>query len=143
MKILVVGNGGREHAMAWRLAGTPGVKVLITQGNAGTAEVARELPVAPTDLDAIVVAARAERVDLVAVGPEAPLAAGLADRLDAAGIRVFGPCQAGARIEASKAFSHELMEAAGVPCAMMRPPSPSKSAARALWLQDDSFGTAP
>ena len=117
MKILVVGNGGREHAMAWRLAGTPGVKVLITQGNAGTAEVARELPIAPTDLDAIVVAARAEWVDLVAVGPEAPLAAGLADRLDAAGIRVFGPCQAGARIEASKAFSHELMEAAGVPCA--------------------------
>jgi phosphoribosylamine--glycine ligase len=120
MKILVVGNGGREHAMAWRLAGSPGTEVLITQGNGGTDEVARAVPAGPSDLDAVVRTAVEEGVDLVAVGPESPLAAGLVDRLSAAGIRAFGPTQAGARIEASKAFAHEVMEAAGVPCAHAR-----------------------
>jgi phosphoribosylamine--glycine ligase len=120
MKILVVGNGGREHALAWKLSRTKGTKVLITQGNAGTDAVARAIPVAPMDLDGIVKAAKAERVALVVVGPEAPLAAGLADRLQAAGVPVFGPVQAAARIEASKAFAHEVMEAAGVPSARCR-----------------------
>jgi phosphoribosylamine--glycine ligase len=79
--------------------------------------VARAIDVAPTDVDGVAAAARTHAVDLVAVGPEAPLAAGLADRLIADGIRVFGPVQAAARIEASKAFAHEIMDAAGVPCA--------------------------
>lgn len=117
MKILVVGNGGREHAMAWRLAGSPGVEVLITRGNGGTDDVARAIDVAPTDVAGVATAARTHAVDLVAVGPEVPLAAGLADRLIADGIRVFGPVQAAARLEASKAFAHEVMDAAGVPCA--------------------------
>ncbi|MBM4396339.1 MAG: phosphoribosylamine--glycine ligase [Deltaproteobacteria bacterium] len=120
MKVLLVGNGGREHAMAWRLAATRGVKVLVTHGNGGTDAVARAVPVAPNDLDAVVKTARSERVDLVAVGPESPLAAGLADRLHAAGLKVFGPVQAAARIESSKAFCHEVLEAAGVPCAPAR-----------------------
>ena len=115
MKVLVVGNGGREHAMAWKLSQSRGVEVLITKGNGGTDEVARALPVSPTDVDAVVAAAQAEKVGLVAIGPEAPLAAGLADRLGALGIPVFGPVAAAARLESSKAFAHEVLEAAGVP----------------------------
>ncbi len=117
MKILVVGNGGREHAIATRLAESPGADVMITLGNGGTADVARPVPIKPSDVDGIVRFAVDNAVDLVAVGPEAPLAAGLADRLISAGVTVFGPVAAGAMIEASKAFSHEVMEAAGVPAA--------------------------
>lgn len=117
MKTLVVGSGGREHALAWRLAFSRGVEVLITRGNPGTSQVARAVDVSPSDFDAIVQMARAERVDLVVVGPEAPLVAGLVDRLAQSGICAFGPKGDGARIEGSKAFAHEVMEAAGVPCA--------------------------
>lgn len=117
MKVLVVGNGGREHAMAWRLAGSPGVEVLITLGNGGTGAVARSIAVKPSDIDGIVRAAKEESVDLVAVGPEAPLALGLVDRLAEAGIEAFGPDRDNARIEASKAFCHEVLDAAGVPAA--------------------------
>jgi phosphoribosylamine--glycine ligase len=120
MNILVVGNGGREHAMAKKLAEAPGSRVFITIGNAGTAQVATAIPVKPTDVDGIVAFARNNAIDLVAVGPEVPLAAGLADRLIEARITVFGPTAAGAMIEASKAFSHEVMEAAGVPSAGTR-----------------------
>ncbi|NOZ02287.1 MAG: phosphoribosylamine--glycine ligase [Deltaproteobacteria bacterium] len=117
MKVLVVGNGGREHAMAWRLAGSPGLEVLITKGNGGTRSVARAVDTAASDIDGIVAVARREAVDLVAVGPEAPLAAGLVDRLAEAGIRAFGTDAAGARIESSKAFCHDVLDAAGVPAA--------------------------
>ena len=117
MKVLVVGNGGREHAIAWKLGQSQGAEVLITKGNGGTDAVARALPVSPTDIDAVVAAAQSEHVGLVAVGPEAPLAAGLADRLIAAGIPVFGVSAAAARLESSKAFAHEILEAAGVPAA--------------------------
>lgn len=120
MKILVVGNGGREHAMAKKLAEAPGAEVLITVGNGGTPAVARSIPVKPSDVEGIVRFATENAVDLVAVGPEIPLAAGLADRLTEAGVTVFGPTAAGAMIEASKAFSHEIMEAAGVPAAFTR-----------------------
>jgi phosphoribosylamine--glycine ligase len=117
MKVLVVGNGGREHAMAWKLGQSRGAEILITKGNGGTDAVARALPVSPTDIDAVVAAAQAEHVGLVAIGPEAPLAAGLADRLIAAGIPAFGVCAAAARLESSKAFAHEILEEAGVPAA--------------------------
>ncbi len=117
MRVLVVGTGGREHALAWRIAFSPGVEVLITKGNPGTDAVARAVDAAPGNVDQVVQAARAEAVDFVVVGPEAPLAAGLVDRLVEAGVRAFGPTKAGARIEASKAFAHEVMEAAHVPCA--------------------------
>jgi len=117
MNILVVGNGGREHAIAWRLAGSPGVKVFITKGNGGTGSVAQAIDVSPLDIDAIIEATKLHGIDLVVVGPEAPLAAGLIDRLDLAGVAAFGPVAAGAKIEASKAFAHEIMDAAQVPCA--------------------------
>ncbi len=117
MRVLVVGTGGREHALAWRVAFSPGVEVLITRGNPGTDAVARAVDVSPGDVATVVQAAVSHRVDLVVVGPEAPLAAGLVDRLQAAGIQAFGPVAAGAHIEASKAFAHEVMETARIPCA--------------------------
>ncbi len=120
MKILVVGNGGREHAMTARLAATPDARVFITLGNGGTGAVAESVPIKPSDIGGIVDFATRNGIDLVAVGPEVPLAAGLADRLNEAGVTVFGPCAAGAMIEASKAFAHEVMEAAGVPAAFTR-----------------------
>ncbi len=116
MKILVIGNGGREHALAWRLAQT-GHAVLAAPGNPGIAEVARCFPVAVGELDKIVTLATAERVDLVVVGPEAPLVAGLADKLRAAHIPTFGPGAAGAQLEGSKAFSKQFFERHGIPTA--------------------------
>lgn len=118
MKILVVGNGGREHAMAWKLSKSPDTKVFITTGNAGTGSVATAVKVKSGDVEGITKFATENGIELVAVGPEVPLAAGLADRLIEAGITVFGPTRDGAMIEASKAFSHEILEAAGVPSAI-------------------------
>jgi phosphoribosylamine---glycine ligase len=117
-RILVVGSGGREHALAWRLARDPEpAEVLAAPGNDGLERVARRLPVGEGDAPALAEACRREAVDLVVVGPEAPLAAGLADELRAAGVAVFGPGRAAARLEASKWFAKEIMRAAGVPTA--------------------------
>lgn len=116
MKILVVGSGGREHAIAWRLAqDAEGHELYCAPGNAGTAAVAANLPLKADDIVGIVAWAKSERPDLVVVGPEAPLVAGLVDALSAAGIVAFGPVAAGARIEGSKRFAKEVMDAAGVP----------------------------
>ena len=116
MRVLVIGSGGREHALAWRLGQSPRVtELLAAPGNYGTAQLGVNLPIAETDLDGIVAAAVDRAVDLVVVGPELPLALGLADRLNAAGIAVFGPSQAAARLESSKSFAREIMDAAGVP----------------------------
>ena len=118
MKVLVVGGGGREHALAWGLARSAQVdEVVAAPGNAGIAGIARIEPVAADDLDGQVALAARERPDLVLVGPEAPLVAGLADRLRAGGHRVFGPSGAAARIEGSKAFAKEVMARRGVPTA--------------------------
>jgi phosphoribosylamine---glycine ligase len=118
VRVLVVGGGGREHALCWALhADDPATTLLAAPGNPGTAELATNLPVAATDLDGLVSAARAHRIDLVVVGPEAPLAAGLVDRLRAVGIPAFGPSAAAARIESSKAFAKDVMAAAAVPTA--------------------------
>jgi phosphoribosylamine---glycine ligase len=123
-RILVVGGGGREHALAWKLAGEPGVnEVVVAPGSAGIAQEPRVrcLPgVDALDGVAVVVAARSLAAELVVVGPEAPLAAGVADALSASGFAVFGPSAAAARIEASKAFCREIAEAAGVPMARGR-----------------------
>ncbi len=118
-RILVVGSGGREHALAWRLARDPGVeRVLAAPGNPGHADWAEVHPEAPiTDLPAIVALARSEMVDLVVVGPEAPLVAGLADRLSEAGIPVFGPSAAAAAGEGSKSLCREVAAQAGIPMA--------------------------
>ena len=116
-RILVVGSGGREHALAWRLAQAPGLReVIVAPGSPGIAAEPRVrcVPVDPLDGAAVVAVARSVAAELVVVGPEAPLAAGVADALEAAGIAVFGPSQAAARIESSKAFCHEIAAAAGV-----------------------------
>ncbi len=118
MRILVIGSGGREHALAWKIAQSPLVKELwAAPGNPGIARLARPVDVKGEDLEGVARAVRAHAIDLVVVGPEGPLCAGLADRLAREGIPVFGPSAAAARIEGSKAFAKEVMEAAGVPTA--------------------------
>ena len=118
MNILVVGGGGREHAIAWRLAQDSCCPTLFcAPGNAGTATLAKNIPIAAEDVPALVAWAQANRPDLTVVGPEVPLCLGITDAFTAAGLRVFGPCQAAARMEGSKLFSKEVMKAAGVPTA--------------------------
>jgi phosphoribosylamine--glycine ligase len=117
-KVLVVGSGGREHAVAHALARSPKVsEVLAAPGNPGIGACARVVDVAADDVAGLVALARAEAVDLVFVGPEGPLVAGLADALGAAGVRVLGPSAACARLEGSKAFAKAVMDEAGVPTA--------------------------
>lgn len=116
MKILVVGSGGREHAIAWRLAeDVEKHEIYAAPGNAGMADVAMCVAISSDDLDGLVAWAKAEKPDLVVVGPEAPLVAGLVDALEAVGIPAFGPVAAGARMEGSKRFAKDVMDAAGVP----------------------------
>lgn len=118
MKILVVGSGGREHALVWKIAQSPlAGEILAAPGNAGTAALARNVAVAADDIEGLVRLAAAERVDLTVVGPELPLTMGLADRLADAGLSVFGPSAAGARVEGSKWFAKELMLKGGIPTA--------------------------
>ena len=122
-RILVLGGGGREHALAWRLAGEPGVEgVVCAPGSAGIAATpgVRCEAVDPMDPAAVVALARAEGADLVVVGPEAPLSVGVADALAEAGVPVFGPGRAAAQLETSKAFCHDVAEAAGVRMARAR-----------------------
>ena len=116
MRVLVVGGGGREHALAWAIARSPRCDALFcAPGNAGTAALGQNLPIADSDTAALIRAAQEHRIDLVVVGPEAPLAAGLVDALAEAGIRAFGPTKAAARIESSKWFAKEVMAAARPP----------------------------
>ena len=116
MKVLIVGSGGREHALAWRLRQSSQLTGLwVANGNAGTADIATNLEVNPEDLEGVVGAAQSLAIDLVVVGPELPLAAGLVDRLSTLGIPAFGPTKAAAQIEASKIFAREVMREAGVP----------------------------
>jgi phosphoribosylamine--glycine ligase len=118
MKILVVGSGGREHALVWRLS-RDSVRhdIFCAPGNAGTAALASNLDIQAEDIGGLCDWARANRPDLTVVGPEAPLCAGLTDRLQALGFKVFGPNQSAARMEGSKVFSKDIMRAAGVPTA--------------------------
>jgi phosphoribosylamine---glycine ligase len=117
-KVLVVGGGGREHALAWRLASSPSVDaVACAPGNPGTAELGPCLAVDPVDPSAVADLAERQGSDLVVVGPEAPLVAGVADELERRGIPAFGPSKAAAAIEGSKAFAKDVMAAAGAPTA--------------------------
>jgi phosphoribosylamine---glycine ligase len=118
MKVLVVGGGGREHALAWKIGSSPAVtEVICAPGNGGIAACARCFPVRAEDVDAQVALAVREQVDLVVVGPEAPLVAGIVDKLVAKGIPAFGPSAAAARLEGSKGFAKEFMQRHGVPTA--------------------------
>jgi phosphoribosylamine--glycine ligase len=120
-KVLVVGGGAREHAILQALGRSPSEpQLLCAPGNPGIAQVARLVPIGVGEIDALAAAAQAEQVDLVVIGPEAPLVGGLADRLAELGIACFGPTADGARLEGSKAFCKEVMEAAGIPTASYR-----------------------
>lgn len=118
MKVLLVGAGGREHALAWRLRqDVPNAEILAAPGNPGIAEFATNIAVAATDVDRLAEVARRENVSWTLVGPEAPLAAGIVDAFHAGKLPIFGPTRAAAHLETSKAFSKTLMAAAGVPTA--------------------------
>lgn len=118
MKILVVGNGGREHALLWKLHNdAPDAQLYITRGNAGTVSLATSLPLDPTDASALAAWADANAVDLTVVGPEAVLDDGIADVFSRRGLAIFGPTKAAAAIETSKAYAKQLMARAGVPTA--------------------------
>jgi phosphoribosylamine--glycine ligase len=118
MKVLVVGGGGREHALAWKLGLSPRVEqVFVAPGNAGTAIDAKNLDIAATDKPAIIAFAKSNQIDLVVVGPEAPLVDGLVDDLEEAGILTFGPSAEAAELEGSKVFCKNLLHTANIPTA--------------------------
>jgi phosphoribosylamine--glycine ligase len=121
MRVLVVGSGGREHALAWAIAASPlADRLFCAPGNAGIAEEAECLPIGATDIKGLVAFCRRERIEFVVVGPEMPLALGLVDALEAEGIAAFGPAAAAAALEASKGFAKEVCARAGVPTAAYR-----------------------
>jgi phosphoribosylamine--glycine ligase len=121
MKVLVIGGGGREHALAWRLAASPRVqRVYVAPGNGGTAHDNRLRNVALTDHDALADFVVGEKIELTVVGPEAPLAAGIVDHFRARGLRVFGPTRAAAQLESSKDFAKAFMSRHGIPTARYR-----------------------
>ena len=118
MKILVIGSGGREHTLAWKLRQSSGVdRIFCAPGNAGTAQLAENVAISVSDLPALVRFAKENRVGLTVVGPDDPLAAGVVDLFLAEGLRIFGPSKAAARIESSKIFAKELMRKEGIPTA--------------------------
>lgn len=121
MRVLVVGGGGREHALAWRLSRDRMVsEVICAPGNAGIAEVARLAPVSATDIEALAALAERERIDLTVAGPEAPLDLGIADLFASRGLRLFGPSRAAAQLECSKVFAKGFMSRHGIPTARYR-----------------------
>lgn len=128
MKVLVVGSGGREHALAWRLAGE-GIDVVVAPGNAGTRQNAC---VQATDIDGLIQLVKRERIELTIVGPEAPLAAGLVDRFAQAGLAVFGPSQGAARLEWSKAWTKDFLRRLDIPTGAAEIVDSESSARRAI-----------
>jgi len=117
VKILVIGGGGREHTLAWKIAQSPRVeKIFVAPGNAGTALIGENLSIQPTDAEALGKVTKDKNIDLVVVGPEVPLALGIVDYFDSLDIPIFGPTKAAAQIESSKVFARNLMEKYGIPC---------------------------
>jgi phosphoribosylamine--glycine ligase len=118
MKVLIIGSGAREHALAWKIAQSPLVgELYVAPGNAGTASIARNIPVEANNIDSLITAARTLKIDLAVVGPEAPLAIGIVDEFIKYGIPIFGPTKEAARIETSKVFAKHLMQKYSIPCA--------------------------
>src|ERR1035437_6925492 len=133
MKVLVVGGGGREHSICWKLKQSPRVTELYcAPGNSGIAEIAVCVPISATDIESMVEFARNEKFDLVFVAPDDPLALGMVDRMQDAGIRAFGPKANAAYIEASKAFSKALMKKYNIPTASYEIFTDAQSALRYL-----------
>jgi phosphoribosylamine--glycine ligase len=131
MRIFVIGGGGREHALAWKLRQSPHAeRIFCAPGNAGTSEIAENVAIPATDLDGLVRFAKENRVDLTVVGPDDPLAAGIVDLFTGEKLRAFGPTKSAARIEASKIFAKELMRAQEIPTAEARTFSDSGEALR-------------
>ena len=118
MKVLVVGSGGREHALCWAIAKSPKCKTLLAApGNAGIADIAECIDIAAEDVAGLVKFAKAENVDFVVVGPEAPLVDGLVDKLEAQGIKAFGPSANAAQLEGSKTFMKDILAKYDIPTA--------------------------
>src|SRR5580658_1466419 len=118
MKVLVIGKGGREHALVWRLNQSPIVrKLYCASGNPGINQIAEPVAIEPTDVAALAAFARDKMIDLTVIGPDDPLAAGIVDEFERAKLTVFGPTRAAAQLESSKAFAKTLMREAGVPTA--------------------------
>ena len=133
MNVLVIGGGGREHALAWKLRQSPRVKqVFIAPGNAGTAQVGRNVEVKLSDLDQLLNFARRESIDLTVVGPDDVLAAGVVDLFEKAGLRIFGPCKEAAQLESSKSFAKRFMVRHGIPTARFAEFESSQEAKGAL-----------
>ncbi|HEY5648945.1 MAG TPA: phosphoribosylamine--glycine ligase [Nitrospiria bacterium] len=131
MKSLVIGNGGREHALVWRLAQSPRTpKLFCAPGNPGTARLAKNISLSPGDLEGLLKYAKKEEMDLTMVGPELPLTLGIVDRFRGAGLRIVGPSRAAARLEGSKVFSKTFMEKHGIPTGEARSFTDSGSAIR-------------
>src|SRR6201997_2874962 len=121
MKILVIGSGGREHALAWKLRQSPHAeRIFCAPGNGGTEEIAENVAVAASDLEGVVRFAKENRIDLTVVGPDDPLAAGIVDLFTSEKLRAFGPNKSAARIESSKIFAKELMHTQKIPTAEAR-----------------------
>ncbi len=118
LRVLVIGGGAREHSLVWKFSQSDKVgEIYVAPGNAGTATIAHNLPIRPTDIDALANAAEDNKIDLTVVGPETPLAAGIVDVFQSRGIPIFGPSREAALIESSKVFAKELMQKYNIPCA--------------------------
>lgn len=138
MNVLVIGSGGREHALAWKLKQSPlADRVFVAPGNAGTAEDAENVPISEQDFAGLIRFAKGNRVELTVVGPEAPLASGIVDAFRGERLRIFGPTQAAAELEASKVFCKELLRKADVPTADFQVFSDATSAKRYLMEKED------
>lgn len=138
MKVAVIGNGAREHALAWKLAASPRITALYAlPGNPGTAQVADNVPIDVMNFDGIGKFAKSNLIDLVVIGPEDPLAAGLTDRLVAAGLKVFGPSKEAARLEADKWFAKELMRHQSIPTAEARTFTDPHAATEYVQIKDE------
>src|SRR5260370_12354979 len=131
MKVLVIGKGGREHALVWRLHQAETVwKIFCASGNPGIDQIAEAVPIAPTDTAALVEFAKSKSVDLTIVGPEDSLAAGIVDEFTRAGLKIFGPSAAASQLETSKSFAKAIMGEAGVPTAAFAAFDDAESARR-------------
>ena len=131
MRIMVIGSGGREHALAWKLAkSTEAKRIFCAPGNAGTESIAENIQIAANNLPELARFAKENRIDLTVIGPDDPLALGIVDLFEAEGLRVFGPSKSAARLEASKIFAKEIMSAEGIPTAAARTFSSSDAALR-------------